>query len=84
LGVGFAVPGDLPLVIFIALAASLLTTVPFTPAGLGVVEAAIVTVLLPVINDAGLAGSVALLDRTITYWSLVLLGAVIYLFSGNK
>ncbi|MDQ3327694.1 MAG: lysylphosphatidylglycerol synthase domain-containing protein, partial [Chloroflexota bacterium] len=62
----------------------LLTTVPFTPAGLGVVEAAIVTVLLPVINDAGLAGSVALLDRTITYWSLVLIGAVVYLFSGNK
>jgi len=84
LGVGFALPGDLPLVIFIALAASLLTTVPFTPAGLGVVEAAIVTVLLPVINDAGLAGSVALLDRTITYWSLVLFGAVVYLFSGNK
>ncbi len=75
---------SLELVIFIALAASLLTTVPFTPAGLGFVESAIVTVLLWVIQDESLAGSIALMDRTITYWSLVLFGAVVYLFSGNK
>lgn len=74
----------LELVIFIALAASLLTTVPFTPAGLGIVESAIVTVLLWVIQDQSLAGSIALLDRTITYWSIIMFGALVYLFSGNK
>lgn len=77
---------SLPLVVFIALAASLLTTVPFTPAGLGVVESAVVTVLLSsgVVESGALAASVALLDRTITYWSVVLIGAVVYLVSNNK
>lgn len=74
------------LVIFVALAASLLTTVPFTPAGLGVVESAVVAVLVWVLgsDDRALAGSIALLDRTVTYWSLILVGAVVYLFSKNK
>ncbi len=72
------------LVVFIALAAALLTTVPFTPAGLGVVEGAVVAALLLVIDDRALAGSIALLDRTITYWLLIIVGAVVYLFSNNK
>jgi uncharacterized membrane protein YbhN (UPF0104 family) len=75
---------SLPLVVFIALAASLLTTVPFTPAGLGVVEGAVVAALLLVVDNKALAGSIALLDRTITYWSLILIGAIVYLFSNNK
>lgn len=72
------------LVVFVALAASLLTTVPFTPAGLGVVEGAVVAVLVWVSVDKGLAGSVAVLDRSITYWSLVAVGSLVYLFSNNR
>lgn len=72
------------LAVFVALAASLLTTVPITPAGLGVVESAVIAVLLLVIHDKSLAGSIALLDRTITYWSLLVVGAVVYLFSRDK
>jgi uncharacterized protein (TIRG00374 family) len=77
-------PLSLPLVIFVALAGSLLTTVPFTPAGLGIVEGAVVTVLLWVVHNEALAGSIALLDRTITYWSLLAVGAVTYLLGRDR
>jgi uncharacterized protein (TIRG00374 family) len=66
--------------IFVGLMAALLTTLPFTPAGLGVVEVAIVSVLKLANVPVDLAGSVALLDRLITYWGLIAVGAVIYLY----
>jgi len=71
-------------VIFLALAASLLTTIPFTPAGFGVVEGAVITVLQWVYVEKSLAGSIALIDRGITYWSVLLVGGLLYLVSGNK
>lgn len=70
-------------VVFVALAASLLTTVPFTPAGLGVVEGAVVAVLVLVSVSKPVAFSAALLDRGITYWSVLLVGAIVYLMSPN-
>jgi len=80
-----------PVVLLIAIAESLLTSVPGTPAGLGVVEGTIIMILVlaghlglaPGMND-GLAASVAILDRTISYWSLVLFGAITYLLSRKK
>lgn len=74
----------LSVTLFIALASSLLTTIPFTPAGLGVVESAVVTVLLWFKVDSPTAFSVSLLDRVISYWSIVVLGLVIYLISSNR
>ncbi len=71
-------------VIFIALASSLLTTLPFTPAGLGAVEGTVVVVLTTFAIDKNLASSVAILDRVISYWSIILLGALLYLFSRKK
>ncbi len=68
------------LAIFVGLMAALLTTLPFTPAGLGVVEVAMVSVLKLVDVPVDLAGSVALLDRLITYWGLIAVGAVVYLY----
>jgi uncharacterized protein (TIRG00374 family) len=65
--------------IFVGLMAALLTTLPFTPAGLGVVEVAIVSVLKLADVPVDLAGSVALLDRLITYWGLIAVGAAVYL-----
>ncbi|MCC6674724.1 MAG: flippase-like domain-containing protein [Thermomicrobiales bacterium] len=65
--------------IFVGLMAALLTTLPFTPAGLGVVEVAIVSVLKLADVPVDLAGSVALLDRIITYWGLIAIGAIVYL-----
>lgn len=67
------------LTIFVALMSALLTTLPITPAGLGVVEAAVVVVLKLVDVNADLASSIAILDRVIGYWSLIALGLVLYM-----
>jgi glycosyltransferase 2 family protein len=67
-----------PLSLFVSLMAALATTLPVTPAGLGVVEAAMVVVLKLVDVPSSVAGSVALVDRLITFWSLVLVGIVLY------
>lgn len=81
----------LPVIIFVALASSLLTAIPLTPAGLGVVEGAVTAVLLalptapgiqPVSRD--LAVAVTFLDRTINFWSIIIFGFILYLFSKRK
>ncbi|MGQ9676402.1 MAG: lysylphosphatidylglycerol synthase transmembrane domain-containing protein [Chloroflexota bacterium] len=78
-------------VFFIALASSLLTTLPITPAGLGVVETAVIAVLLllgslGVIRDidTNLATSVAILDRAISHWSLIAVGLVLFVITKKK
>jgi uncharacterized protein (TIRG00374 family) len=72
-------------VIFIALLSSLLTTLPLTPGGAGIVEGAVVLALgLFIKNDPVLAGSIAILDRLINYWSLIAGGLVLYLFSKRR
>ena len=65
--------------LLIALVAALLTTVPFLPGGLGLVEAGMVGVLIS-IGDVGhnAAFSIALLDRSISYGSVVVVGAVVF------
>jgi glycosyltransferase 2 family protein len=81
---------QLPLhvVLFVALAGALLTTVPLTPGGLGAVEAGIAGVLILVESlgitqgiDRGTATSVAILDRSISFWSLIVVGAVVYVLT---
>lgn len=66
-------------VVFVATASSLLTTVPLTPAGFGVVEIAIVYLLS---TGFGLAGhdavAVAVLDRAVSVFSVIVVGAVLY------
>jgi hypothetical protein len=71
-------------VIFIALASSLLTTLPFTPGGIGLVEGAVVGVLKLFGVDDNTAISIALLDRLINYWSIVIGGFIVYLLSRRK
>lgn len=77
---------SLPLsaIIFVALASSLLTAVPLTPAGLGVVEVVITGVLTFFKVGTSLGGAVTLLDRVINFWSIVVLGFLLYLFSKRK
>lgn len=70
--------------IVVALVASLLTAVPFTPAGLGVTEAGMVLVLTRLGLDPNAAGAVALLNRVVNYWSIVVFGAILYIFSRKK
>jgi uncharacterized protein (TIRG00374 family) len=81
----------LSVIIFVALASSLLTAIPLTPAGLGVVEGAVTAVLLALPVAAGatpisrdLAIAVTFLDRTINFWSILIFGGLLYLFSKRK
>jgi len=73
-------PISFPYALFVSLANSLLTVVPFTPGGLGLVEAGVVGLLLLGGADKEAAVAAALLDRTITYWSLVGLGFPLFLY----
>jgi uncharacterized protein (TIRG00374 family) len=72
---------DIPLsgVVFVAVATSLLTTVPLTPAGFGFVEIAMVYVLT---EGFGLAQhdaiAVAVVDRAVSVLSVIIIGAVVY------
>lgn len=70
--------------IFIALLASLLTTFPFTPAGMGVVEGGTVFALRLFDVTAASATAAALLDRTIASYSVVLIGGLLYLVTKRK
>lgn len=75
---------SLAVTIFVALAASLLTTIPLTPAGLGAVETGIIGILQWVGVGPNAAASVAVIDRVIGYWSVLLIGLVIYIVSRKK
>lgn len=69
------------LIVFIALASSLLTSLPITPAGLGAVEFAIVGILLLFHVDINRAVSIAILDRIVGYWSVILFGFLTFISS---
>ena len=70
--------------VFVALIGSLLTAVPLSPAGLGIVEAGVVGVLT-VAYGIGLpeATAIALLDRVISVFSIIILGSIGYVLSAK-
>jgi len=78
---------ELPLsaVVFVAVATSLLTTVPLTPAGFGFVEIAMVYVLT---EGFGLAQhdavAVAVVDRAVSVLSLIVIGAIVYVRTSHE
>lgn len=75
LGIGAAV--------FVALAGSLLTAIPLTPAGIGFVEAGIVGALALFGVPPEQAAAVAVADRAITILSVIVLGGVAYASSSK-
>lgn len=75
---------SLSAIVFVALASSLLTALPITPAGLGVVEGTITVVLTLFGVDKNLGIAVTFLDRLINFWSIVIGGFIVYLFSKRK
>ncbi len=65
--------------LLVALVAALLTTVPFTPGGLGLVEAGMIGVLATVADVPHTAGaSITVLDRSISYGAVVVIGFVFF------
>jgi uncharacterized protein (TIRG00374 family) len=70
--------------VFVALIGSLLTAVPLSPAGLGIVEAGIVGILTIVYGvPLPEATAIALLDRVISVFSVIVFGSILYVFSGK-
>jgi uncharacterized protein (TIRG00374 family) len=67
-------------IVFIALVASLLTTIPALPGGLVLVEGGIIAVLVFFGLTTSQGFSVAILDRIISYWSLIVVGLLVFLF----
>jgi uncharacterized protein (TIRG00374 family) len=69
---------------FVALAASLLTAIPFTPAGLGVVELGVVGILTVIYGvDATNATAITLVDRAISVLSVIVFGGIVYILSSK-
>jgi uncharacterized protein (TIRG00374 family) len=70
---------------FVALAASLLTAVPLTPAGIGFVEGGVVGLLTIVYGVApNDALAITLVDRTISVLSIIVLGSIVYAISPKR
>lgn len=69
-----------PAAIMVALVSALVSIIPFTPAGLGFVEGFMVTALTQIGVASGAAGAIALLDRLVTYGSLIFIGLPLYLW----
>ena len=70
-------PISLGLVVFTPMANGLLSAIPLTPGGLGIVETG-VSGLLQLELTVELAVAVALVDRTISYLSIIVTGGVMF------
>jgi glycosyltransferase 2 family protein len=70
---------------FVALAASLLTAVPLTPAGIGFVEGGVVGLLTIVYNVSSTdALAITLVDRAISVLSIIVIGSIVYAVSSKR
>ncbi|MBA2718538.1 MAG: flippase-like domain-containing protein [Chloroflexi bacterium] len=70
---------------FVALTGSLLTAVPFTPAGIGIVESAVVFVLTQVYNVPPTeALAITIVDRVISVLSIIGVGSIVYWLSPKR
>jgi uncharacterized protein (TIRG00374 family) len=70
---------------FVALTGSLLTAVPLTPAGIGVVEAGVVGVLTIVYSIGQTeALAITLVDRAISVLSIIIFGSIAYWLSPKR
>jgi len=70
---------------FVALIGSLLTAVPLSPAGLGTVElgvTAVLTLAYGIPNQE--AATIVIVDRVISVFSIIVLGAILYAVSGKR
>jgi uncharacterized protein (TIRG00374 family) len=71
--------------LFLALGSSVLTTLPISPGGLGFVDAFLIATfrILKQGSTGGQAAALALLDRIVSYLSIVIIGFVLYLVSAK-
>jgi uncharacterized protein (TIRG00374 family) len=70
--------------LFVALIGSLLTAIPFTPGGIGLVEGGMIGVLTGAFGVSGThAAAIVLVDRAISVFSIVVLGGIAYMLSSK-
>lgn len=70
--------------IMVALLSALVSTIPITPAGLGFVEGIMIWALTSIGVASNTAAAIALLDRLVTYGSLLIVGGLVYLWVLRK
>ncbi len=70
--------------LMVALLSALVTIIPITPAGIGVVEGFMIWLLPQVGVPADTAAAIAILDRVVTYWSLIAFGLPLYLANWKR
>jgi uncharacterized protein (TIRG00374 family) len=67
--------------LFFALGTAVLTTIPFTPGGLGLVELGLGSLMIYLGIPKTDAAAVVLVDRLLSYYSVAFLGFLVYLLS---
>jgi glycosyltransferase 2 family protein len=70
--------------IFISLGEALLSTVPFTSGGIGLVEGGMLGMLLLFTTARNLAAAGVLLDRTISLFSILIIGFIVFLLAAAR
>lgn len=70
--------------IMVALLSALVSTIPITPAGLGFVEGIMIYALTTIGVASSTAAAIAVLDRLVTYGSLLIVGGIVYLWVLRK
>jgi uncharacterized protein (TIRG00374 family) len=79
LAIGYKI--DFLLALFVSQAALIIMSLPLTPAGLGLVELLMFAVLLPTGFSRETSAAIIIADRLISYWLLIILGGLHYIFS---
>lgn len=70
--------------LFIALGEALLTVVPFTSGGIGLVEGGMLAMIAFFTSNTSLAAAAILTDRTISLFSILFFGFIVFLFSVGR
>jgi glycosyltransferase 2 family protein len=69
---------------FIALGEALLTVVPFTGGGVGLVEGGMLAMIALFTNALNVATAAILLDRTISLFSILIFGAIVFMVAFGR
>jgi uncharacterized protein (TIRG00374 family) len=70
--------------LFIALGEALLTVVPFTSGGIGLVEGGMLAMIALFTTNTSLAAAAILTDRTISLFSILFFGFIVFLFAVGR
>lgn len=70
--------------LFIALGEALLTVVPFTSGGIGLVEGGMLAMIALFTSNTSLAAAAILTDRTISLFSILFFGFIVFIFAVGR